>query len=60
MGWQVNQKPFRRLCNGIKQGYNSRQIHDFLRVTLNAGNQSNISLTNEGFRGMGIQKRLMI
>lgn len=59
MGWQVNQKPFREgSVMVLNRGSQFKTNPRFLRVTLNAGNQSNISLTNEGFRGMGIKKGL--
>jgi alpha-L-arabinofuranosidase len=56
MGWKAEQQPFREgallVLNRPEQTNNPR----FVRLTLQAG--SSITLTNEGFRGMGLKAGL--
>ncbi|MBO9618160.1 MAG: alpha-L-arabinofuranosidase [Niabella sp.] len=59
MGWKVEQRNFREgavlvLNRKEKNTANPR----FLRVTLDHNSKEDLSLTNEGFRGMGIKKGL--
>ncbi|SDC15326.1 alpha-L-arabinofuranosidase C-terminal domain-containing protein [Niabella drilacis] len=59
MGWKVAQEPYRE---GAVLVLNRREQNTanprFIRVTLPAGKPGSLSLTNEGFRGMGIKKDL--
>jgi len=57
MGWAVEQKPFNEGAVTIlnRQGQNLANPR-FARVTVNNATQGNLSMTNEGFRGMGIKK----
>lgn len=60
MGWKVEQKPFRE---GAVMVINRPQAEvsanpRFLRVKLENTKEGQLSLTNEGFRGMGIKKGL--
>jgi alpha-L-arabinofuranosidase len=59
MGWKVEQRPFTEGAVTVQ----NRQIGNtanprFLRVQLNNATQTSLSLTNEGFRGMGLKKDL--
>jgi alpha-L-arabinofuranosidase len=59
MGWQVTQKPFREgSVVVLNRGSQFKTNPRFLRLSLNNINQETMSLTNEGFRGMGIKKGL--
>jgi len=59
MGWQVHQKPFREgavtVLNKTESGINNPR---FLRIALKGNNDESLSITNEGFRGIGIKKDL--
>lgn len=59
MGWKVEQKPFVEGAVTVqnRQGANLSNPR-FLRVQLNNAAKGNLSMTNEGFRGMGIKKDL--
>jgi alpha-N-arabinofuranosidase len=59
MGWTVEQKPFNEGAVTIlnRQAQNLANPR-FVRVTINNAAQGNLSITNEGFRGMGIKKGL--
>jgi len=59
MGWAVEQKPFNEGAVTIlnRQGQNLANPR-FARVTVNNAVAGNLSMTNEGFRGMGIKKSL--
>lgn len=59
MGWKVEQKPFVEGAVTIQNraGLNLPNPR-FLQVVLNHANKGTLSLTNEGFRGMGIKKDL--
>lgn len=59
MGWKVEQKPFTEGAVTIQNraGLNLANPR-FLHVLLNDANKEKLSLTNEGFRGMGIKKDL--
>jgi alpha-L-arabinofuranosidase len=57
MGWTVQQKPFKEgavlvLNREKKESSNPR----FIRVSVANGSKETLSLTNEGFRGMGIKQ----
>lgn len=59
MGWKVEQKPFAEGAVTVQ----NRQAGNlpnprFLRVQLNNSTKESLSITNEGFRGMGIKKNL--
>lgn len=59
MGWKVEQQPVEEGAvliqnRGIANTANPR----FVRVTVNNRNKGTLSITNEGFRGMGIKKGL--
>nr|WP_262919647.1 hypothetical protein [Niabella hibiscisoli] len=59
MGWKVDQQPVEEgvvLIQNRTGIYNSNPR--FVRVTVNNRNKGTLSLTNEGFRGMGIKKGL--
>lgn len=60
MGWKVDQKPFREgavtVINRPQASASSNPR--FLRVLLDNIQEGGLSLTNEGFRGMGIKKGL--
>lgn len=59
MGWKVEQNPFKEGAITIlhRQGTGVSNPR-FARVTLNNAAKGNFSMTNEGFRGMGIKKDL--
>jgi alpha-L-arabinofuranosidase len=59
MGWKVDQKPFAEGAVTIqnRQGDNIANPR-FVRVILNNAGRGSLSMTNEGFRGMGIKKDL--
>ncbi|WP_018626603.1 alpha-L-arabinofuranosidase C-terminal domain-containing protein [Niabella aurantiaca] len=59
MGWKVEQEPHREGAVLVlnRKGQNTNNPR-FLRVTLQPGQRQALSLTNEGFRGMGIKKGL--
>lgn len=59
MGWKIEQKPFVEgaLTVQNRQGANLSNPR-FLRVQLHNATKENLSMTNEGFRGMGIKKNL--
>ena len=59
MGWKLDQQPAEEGTvliqnRGIAHTANPR----FVRITVNNRNKGTLSLTNEGFRGMGIKKGL--
>ncbi len=59
MGWKVDQKPVEEGCiliqnRAVKNTNNPR----FARVTVSNRAKGSLSLTNEGFRGMGIKEGL--
>lgn len=57
MGWKIEQKPFNE---GTVLVLNRQEQHSnnprFLRLTLKDTKKENLTLTNEGFKGMGIKK----
>lgn len=59
MGWKVEQQPF---VEGAVTVQNRQAANlpnpRFLRVQLNNATKERLSITNEGFRGMGIKKNL--
>ncbi len=59
MGWKVEQKPFVEGAVTVQniQGANLPNPR-FLRVQLSNAAKETVSMTNEGFRGMGIKKDL--
>jgi alpha-L-arabinofuranosidase len=59
MGWKVEQKPFTEGAVTVqnRQGGNLPNPR-FLRVQLSNASKEALSMTNEGFRGMGIKKDL--
>lgn len=59
MGWKVEQQPFREGAVTVlnREGKNISNPR-FLRVNVSSAVSGNLSLTNEGFRGMGIKKNL--
>jgi alpha-L-arabinofuranosidase len=59
MGWKVEQKPFIEGAVTVqnRQGANLSNPR-FLRVQLNNAAKGALSMTNEGFRGIGIKKNL--
>ncbi|MFY7838877.1 MAG: alpha-L-arabinofuranosidase, partial [Lacibacter sp.] len=59
MGWKVDQRPYTEGAVTVqnRQGNNAANPR-FLRVQLNNALQTSLSLTNEGFRGMGLKKDL--
>jgi alpha-N-arabinofuranosidase len=59
MGWTVEQKPFSEGAVAIMNRQEQSLANPrFVRVTVTAAAQGNLSITNEGFRGMGIKKDL--
>lgn len=58
MGWKVEQKPFVEGAVTVHNRADNIPNPRFLRVQLNNAAQGNLSMTNEGFRGMGIKKDL--
>ncbi len=59
MGWKVDQQPVEEgavLIQNRTGVYNSNPR--FVRITVNNRNKGTLSLTNEGFRGMGIKSGL--
>jgi alpha-L-arabinofuranosidase len=59
MGWKVAQKPFVEGAVTVQNRQDGNSSNPrFLRVQVNNGTKESISLTNEGFRGMGIKKDL--
>jgi alpha-N-arabinofuranosidase len=59
MGWKVEQKPVIEGAVTVqnRQGANLANPR-FLRMQLNNATKEKLSMTNEGFRGMGIKKDL--
>lgn len=59
MGWKLDQTPF---IEGAVTVQNRQDLNlsnpRFLRVQLNNASKSTLSMTNEGFRGIGIKKNL--
>ncbi len=59
MGWKMEQKPFvEGAVTVLNRLENNAANPRFLRVKLNNAVKGNLSLTNEGFRGMGLKKGL--
>lgn len=59
MGWKVVQKPFVEGAVTVQNRQDGNPSNPrFLRVQLNNATKESLSLTNEGFRGMGIKKNL--
>ena len=58
MGWKVEQKPFVEGAVTVQNRPDNISNPRFLRVLLNNAVKGNLSMTNEGFRGMGIKKDL--
>jgi alpha-N-arabinofuranosidase len=59
MGWKVVQKPFVEGTVTVQNRQDGNPSNPrFLRVQLNNATKETLSLTNEGFRGMGIKKNL--
>jgi len=59
MGWKVDQRPFTEGAVTVQNRQNNNSANPrFLRVELNNATQASLSLTNEGFRGMGLKKDL--
>jgi len=59
MGWKVEQQPFKEGAVTVlnREGKNLANPR-FLRVSVNDAVSGSVSITNEGFRGMGIKKGL--
>ena len=59
MGWKIDQQPFKEGAITVlaKQGVNLPNPR-FLQVKTNNAIKGNLSITNEGFRGMGIKNGL--
>jgi alpha-L-arabinofuranosidase len=59
MGWKLDQQPFKEGAITVlaKQGVNLPNPR-YLQVKINNASKGNLSITNEGFRGMGIKKGL--
>ncbi len=59
MGWKVEQKPVVEGCVTIlnRQGNHTTNPR-FARIKVNGATKESLSLTNEGFRGMGIKQGL--
>lgn len=59
MGWKVDQQPFKEGAVTVlnRQGTNLANPR-FIRVNVSNAAQGNLSMTNEGFRGMGIKQGL--
>lgn len=59
MGWSIYQKPFiEGAVTVLNRGNASAANPRFLRIILSDTQQENPSITNEGFRGMGIKRNL--
>jgi hypothetical protein len=59
MGWKMEQKPFvEGAVTVLNRLETSTANPRFLRVKLNEAAKGSLSLTNEGFRGMGLKKDL--
>lgn len=59
MGWKVEQRLFTEGAVTVQNRQNDNIANPrFLRVQLNNATQASLSLTNEGFRGMGLKKDL--
>ncbi len=59
MGWKTEQKPFVEGAVTILNRLENNSANPrFLRVKLNDAVKGDLSLTNEGFRGMGLKKDL--
>ncbi|MGN7784030.1 alpha-L-arabinofuranosidase C-terminal domain-containing protein [Niabella sp. 22666] len=59
MGWKVDQQPVEEGAVLIQnRGMANTANPRFARITVNNRNKGTLSLTNEGFRGMGIKKGL--
>lgn len=57
MGWKLEQDPFREGDFVIlNRQENNTANPRFARVTINNAVKGNLSITNEGFRGMGVKK----
>jgi len=59
MGWKVDQEPFKEGAVTVlhRQGSNLANPR-FIRVNVSNAAKGNLSMTNEGFRGMGIKQGL--
>jgi len=59
MGWKIDQQPFKEGAVTVlnRQGANLANPR-FIRVNVSNAAQGNLSMTNEGFRGMGIKQGL--
>lgn len=59
MGWRIDQQPFKEGAVTVlhRQGTNLANPR-FIRVAMNNAAQGSLSITNEGFRGMGIKQGL--
>ncbi|MEQ1798068.1 MAG: alpha-L-arabinofuranosidase C-terminal domain-containing protein [Lacibacter sp.] len=58
MGWKIEQKPFVEGAVTVHNRPDNIPNPRFLRVQLNNAVIGSLSMTNEGFRGMGIKKDL--
>ncbi|MFT3680232.1 MAG: alpha-L-arabinofuranosidase C-terminal domain-containing protein [Ferruginibacter sp.] len=59
MGWKVEQAPFIEGAVTVQNRQGNNQANPrFLRVKINNASKEALSITNEGFRGMGIKKDL--
>ncbi len=59
MGWKVVQKPFVEGAVTVQNRQDANPANPrFIRVQLNDAGKETLSITNEGFRGMGIRKNL--
>jgi alpha-L-arabinofuranosidase len=59
MGWKVEQKPFREGAVTIQNRQQKNTSNPrFLRVQVTNADAGNLTMTNEGFRGMGVKKGL--
>jgi alpha-L-arabinofuranosidase len=58
MGWKVEQKPFREGAVTVLNRKGNIANPRFLHVIVDSSNSAHLSITNEGFRGMGIKKGL--
>ncbi|MBL7738561.1 MAG: alpha-L-arabinofuranosidase [Chitinophagaceae bacterium] len=58
MGWKVEQKPFVEGAVTILSRPDNTSNPRFARIKVNNAVSGNLSMTNEGFRGMGVKKGL--
>lgn len=56
MGWKITQKTFQEGAILVVNNPNKKQNPRNLKITLNNTAKGDLTLTNEGFRGMGIKK----